>query len=91
VSAAACAGHPEPLWDAQVYGETAIERRRRQTRALRICRGCPIRTACAAGIDLRHDDGIMGGIVLPTILDKDRRSWETWESGHSGFGELMAS
>ena len=83
---AACAGHPEPLWDAVVDGEDEVERVRRQARALRICGGCPERADCAARIDLRHDDGIVGGIVLPTIRACDSRSWATWQPGRSGLG-----
>lgn len=85
---AACAGVTEPLWDANVEGENEIERSRRHAAGLRFCRRCPVREACFAAVDLRHDDGVRGGAVLPTIHDSDRRSWTTWEPGRSGFGAL---
>lgn len=88
---AACAGHPEPLWDATVHGETELEQCRRHTRALRICRGCPIRTECRALVDVKHDDGIRAGMVLPTIPDKDRRAWSDWTPGRGGFDRLGAA
>lgn len=86
----ACAGYPSPLWDAYVHGETPRERAARQARALAFCWSCPVRAECAAAIDLKHDDGIRGGILLPTIRDKDRRDWHTYQAGRSGIGELVA-
>lgn len=71
---AACAGITAPLWDATVDGESDAERVRRQAAGLRFCGRCPVRSECLASVDLRHDDGIRGGHVLPTIHDSDRRS-----------------
>ena len=87
----ACAGNPEPLWDAYVDGEHELEQRTRQARALAICRRCPIREACAASIDLRHDDGVIGGFLLPTIHDSDRRAWTNYQPGRSGFGAILGA
>lgn len=74
LAGAACAGHPEPLWDAHIDGEGEVERVARHTRALTFCRRCPERLACDAATDPRIDDGVRGGRVLPTIPDQDRRS-----------------
>jgi len=71
---AACAGNPEPLWDAHLDGESDRDQSARHARAVTICRRCPMRRECAAGIDPKHDDGVRGGRVLPTIPDRDRRS-----------------
>jgi len=86
----ACAGNPEPLWDAYVDGEHELEQRTRHARALAVCARCPIREACAASIDLRHDDGVIGGLLLPTIHDSRRRRWETYQPGRSGFAALVS-
>lgn len=85
----ACAGHPEPLWDATIVGESERQRVARQTRALAICRGCPVRLACAASVDLKHDDGIRGGMVLPTIYDRDRRAASSFQPGRGGMALLL--
>ena len=88
---AACKGVREPLWDAIVHGEDEGAQASRHARALAFCRICPVRAACAAEIDLKHDDGIRGGIVLPTIRDSARGSWLTYQPGRSRLGELVAS
>lgn len=86
---AACAGHPEPLWDAPLDGEHEIQTTARHARALAVCRSCPIRSECAAQIDVRVDDGVRGGILLPTIRDGKRGSWQTWQPGRGGIGRLV--
>ena len=70
----ACAGHPEPLWDAHVDGEDEAEQVIRHVRALRICRRCPAVDWCGATVDPTVDDGVRAGRILPTIHDSDRRS-----------------
>lgn len=86
---AACGGVAEPLWDAAVDGETDDERTARHLRALVICRHCPIRRECAADVDVRHDDGIRGGMVLPTIPDKHRRGWRDRRPGRGGMRAVL--
>lgn len=71
---AACAGHREPLWDATVDGETEQQQAARHARAVAICRTCPATHWCTATVNPRYDDGVRGGVVLPTIHDSDRRS-----------------
>lgn len=83
MSDAACAGAKEPLWDAHVEGETALDRRHRQARAVAICGGCPIRERCYAETDRKHEEGVRGGRVLPRIRDKDRRDWTDYRPGRA--------
>jgi len=62
---AACAGHPLPLWDATVYGETVEYREWRHHQAKAICRGCPVKVQCFKAIDHAWDEGIWAGELLP--------------------------
>ena len=76
---AACAGVLEPLWDATVDGESERQKAARHAQALAYCAVCPVVDWCEAGIDPKHDDGVRGGRVLPTIHDSQRRS--VWVGG----------
>ena len=65
---AACKGHPKPLWDSQVDGETDGERDDRHRQAKEFCAGCPELMAC---LRVRRDDpdlppGIWGGCLVGT-------------------------
>lgn len=60
VLGAACAGHPEPLWDELVHRETAADRTRRHERAAAICARCPAKSECLQSRD-PEDGGIYGG------------------------------
>ncbi len=74
MTARACAGRA-PLFDATIHGETERQRDRRHAYALAICDTCPALHDCRASIDWRRDDGVLGGILLPTIPNKRRRNW----------------
>ena len=87
---AACAGVRAPLWDAYVDGENEHDRMVRQGRALAICARCDVRALCAATTDLKHDDGVRGGLVLPTIHDSQRRAWEDYQPGRGGLARVLA-
>ena len=86
---AACAGHPEPLWDAHVPGEHELERVARHARALAICRTCPARVWCASVTDVRHDDGVRAGMLLPTIHDSNRLAVSSFTPGRGGLARLV--
>lgn len=86
---AACAGVTEPLWDAALAGEHEVDRVARHTRAMAYCRRCPVRRACAADVDVWHDDGIRAGVVLPTIHDSQRRSVQSYRPGRGGVAAVL--
>lgn len=60
-----CRAHPEPLWDANVHGETAEQRHDRHARARGVCRACPLTGADGACSRERHPEstGIYGGVL----------------------------
>lgn len=62
---AACAGHPEPLWDESVYGETRPQQIARHNDAVAICGTCPVRSQCLADVNWSIDEGVRGGRLLP--------------------------
>jgi hypothetical protein len=64
---AACAGNPDPLWDAHVDGETPEVKAKRHARGKTICRQCPVRNECLAAVDPLRDDGIRGGVLLESL------------------------
>lgn len=86
---AACAGHPEPLWDATLEGEEEHERVARHTRALAFCRICPARVPCLELVDITQDDGIWGAVLLPTLHDSDRRATGAHQPGRGGLAQLV--
>lgn len=43
----ACAGL-SPMFDDELHNEPATEREARHHQAVTVCRGCPVRAACAA-------------------------------------------
>ena len=86
---AACAGHPEPLWDGAVDGETPVDQDRRHARALAICRSCPVRRACAELIDVQQDDGVRAGVLLPTIRDSHRGSYLSYRPNRGGLAAVL--
>lgn len=63
---AACAGQA-PLFDRDVAGETAAEQSARHTAAARICRGCPVQSACADAAQEQTADGIWGARLQPPV------------------------
>ena len=62
---AACAGHPEPLWDQTVHGEDAEEREARHHKAAAICKRCPVAFECGKSVDWTLDEGVRAGVLLP--------------------------
>ncbi|WP_395704747.1 WhiB family transcriptional regulator [Rhodococcus ruber] len=49
LTGAACAGRA-PMFDDELFGETTENRSARLTAAARICRGCPVRSACRTAV-----------------------------------------
>lgn len=62
---AACAGNPQPLWDAKVHGESDEQREWRHHQAKAVCRRCPVAFECATAIDWTWDEGVRAGTLLP--------------------------
>ena len=62
---AACAGHPEPLWDETVHGESRAVREARHHRAVAVCNRCPVAFQCGRSIDWSLDEGVRAGELLP--------------------------
>jgi hypothetical protein len=62
---AACAGHPTPLWDESVFGETRKQQVARHHAAIAICGTCPVSSHCLADVDWSVDEGVRGGRLLP--------------------------
>jgi hypothetical protein len=84
---AACAGAPEPLWDAQIYGESEQQQQARHTRAKAVCATCPMRDECLATALIRREEGVWGGRLMnatrngppsrnpqPTLTDDERKA-----------------
>jgi len=74
---AACLNHPTvPPWtfDDQAGNgkEDSAARARRIATAVAVCKGCPVRDACLADVDLRFDEGVRGGVDLRKLRAKQR-------------------
>lgn len=65
---AACAGHPEPLWDDHLHPyEPAPDRHARHQRARQICAHCPALEQCRQAVD-EHSTGIWAGALVGTDI-----------------------
>ena len=61
LTGAACAGRA-PMFDDELFGETAENRSARLAHAANLCRGCPVRSACrTAAREQDHPTGIWAG------------------------------
>lgn len=76
---AACAGHPQPLWDETVHGESRDVREARHHKAATICRRCPVAFECGASVDWSLDEGVRAGELLPP-KKQAARPRGTWAS-----------
>lgn len=63
LAGAACTGVLEPLWDAEVDGETMLQRNLRLERAMAVCWSCPIKAACKSARG-ENDVGVWGGCLF---------------------------
>lgn len=70
-----CARHPyDPaMWDDDVAGESAEQKRQRQRMAAEVCRRCPLVLPCRTGAREGREEGVWGGRVLRGITVHDVR------------------
>lgn len=58
----------EMLWDDRVDDETDAQRDVRHGKAMDVCnRECLVREECGDKVDVKHDDGVRGGHLLPSL------------------------
>lgn len=66
LTGAACTGRA-PLFDAELEEESAENRSSRLAAAARLCRGCPVRSACrTAALEQDHPAGMWAGRLRNT-------------------------
>lgn len=78
---AACRDHPTLLpqaWDDSVTEDGAggpeSRRAKRVAAAIAVCKGCPVRDACLADVDLAYDEGVRGGVDLRELRAAQKRA-----------------
>lgn len=58
----------EQLWDDRVEGETDAQRDARHGRGMAVCNvSCPVREECGDSVDVKYDEGVRGGHLLPSL------------------------